>query len=297
MGQRKKRKGKNREEKERHISTFLSKDRIDEEYIEDKRRKNPDTGYLFDPELGNIRIECPSLENGKWFVDIEKDRNFDTIIILCTDEDIRKSMSSIIRVYRIPEFEIGDMNCVVICEDISVNSEWEKFRDNDVKKYNDAYSELKRNDMIPVIDDLGIEDHNEDSELGGLFISDIYNSDDDYSYIYFDAIESTAIVGTIYGEFSGSQMERDEIESIFDKKCCRCMISEVYTKEFLKRVKMSIVGIESDRSNVELSNDDKKLILSSMYKLEEFLSGIKNELVHIEDSNTRNKLYITISAI
>jgi len=42
MGQRKKRKGKNREEK-RHISTFLSKDRIDKEYIEDKRRKNPDT--------------------------------------------------------------------------------------------------------------------------------------------------------------------------------------------------------------------------------------------------------------
>ncbi len=281
MGQRKKRKGKNKEEKKRHISTFLSKDRIDEEYIEDKRRKNPDTGYLFDPELGNIRIECPSLENGKWSVDTEKDRNFDTIIILCTDEDIRKSTSSIIRAYRIPEFEIGDMNCIVICEDNDdmADSKWEKFRDNDIKRYNDAYGEFKRDEMILVVDN-----HNEDYEPEGFFITDIYNSDDDYPYIYFDTIESAAIVSAIYGEFSDSQIGREDAESIFDKKCCCCMTSEVYTKEFLKIIKMSIINIESGRSNIELSNDDKKLILGSMYRLEEFLSGIKNELVHVDDN-------------
>lgn len=279
MGQRKKRERKNRKEKKRCTPTFLSKYKIDEEYIEEKRRKNPDTGYLFDPELGNIRIECPSLENGKWFVDTEKDRNFDTIIILCTDEDIRKSTSHIIRAYRIPEFEIGDMNCIIIGEDISTESEWEKFRDNDIKKYNDAYGELKRDEMILVVDN-----HNDDYEPEGFFITDIYNSDDDCPYIYFDTIESTAIVGAIYGEFSDSQMGRDEIESIFNKKCCCCMTSEIYTKEFLNRVKMSIINIESGRPNIELSNDDKKLILSSMYRLEEFLSGIKNELVHIEDN-------------
>jgi len=166
------------------------------------------------------------------------------------------------------------MNCIVICEDILAGSEWEKFRDNDIKRYNDAYSELKRDEMII----------NGDYEPEGFFITDIYNSDDDYPYIYFDTIESAAIVSAIYGEFSDSQIGREDAESIFDKKCCCCMTSEVYTKEFLKIIKMSIINIESGRSNIELSNDDKKLILSSMYRLEEFLSGIKNELVHIEDN-------------
>lgn len=274
----------NKTDKKRDISRFLSKDDIAREYIAEKRRKNPDTGYLFDHELGNIRIECPSIEDGKWFVDIEKDRNFDTIIILCTDGDIRKSTSSITRVYKIPEFDTGDRNDIIIYEDISIGSEWEKFRDNDVNKYNDAYRELKKDGMIPVTDNLRIEGHNEDPELGGFFITDIYNSDDDYPYIYFDIIESAAIVSAIYGEFSAPQMGGEETESIFNKKCCCCMTSEVYTKEFLNRIKMSITSIESGRSNIELNNGDRKLILDSMHKLEEFLSGINNELVHIEDN-------------
>jgi len=152
--------------KGKDATKYLRKDEMEErgESIEEKRRKNPDTGYLFDPELGHIRIECPELEDGKWLVYLGKGRDFDTLIVICTDKDIRLNDSNVVRAYKIQESELGDSENIIICEDLSIDSRWERFRENDKseKKYNEAYKELKKEGRIPTKNIEGDEDLSEE---------------------------------------------------------------------------------------------------------------------------------------
>lgn len=76
---------------------------------------------------------------GDWKVHLSEYHNFDTLFILCMDND----MKNIVRVYVIPKNELNELTGITLYRNPTptIGSKWEKFI-IDEKPYNDAYQDL-----------------------------------------------------------------------------------------------------------------------------------------------------------
>ncbi len=92
---------------------------------------------------GRIEVKTASFDimNKSWDGTVDIDHNFDTLVILCMDNE--KPWRHVKRVYIIPEdcSELYGKRYVCIYENPSRESKWEKFR-VDEKPYNDTYHKM-----------------------------------------------------------------------------------------------------------------------------------------------------------
>lgn len=94
-----------------------------------------------DKDYGRIQVKSKSSWHGDWSIYFGREHNFDTLFVLCNNDDINDG-KRIERVYVIPEKELYGITGITILK--NDNSKWEKFRlrEEHIKLYNDLYKDL-----------------------------------------------------------------------------------------------------------------------------------------------------------